>query len=198
MKKIVAESLVLSSLVAFAASAEGLYLQNINVEGLKRVEKETVLSYLNLKKGTNVSQDALDSSFKRLYDTGLFSDISFDTTQKNTLKINVTENPIIDKRAFDGNDKIDDKVLEKEVQLGPRSVYDRAKVQQDVQRILNVYRKTGRYSVMVEPKIIERDENRVDLIYEINEGAAAKIDKINFLGNTHYSNSDLRDEIMSK
>lgn len=198
MKKIVVESLVLSSLVAFAANAEGLYLQNINVEGLKRVEKETVLSYLNLKKGTNVSQDALDSSFKRLYDTGLFSDISFDTTQKNTLKINVTENPIIDKRAFDGNDKIDDKVLEKEVQLGPRSVYDKAKVQQDVQRILDVYRKTGRYSVTVEPKIIERDENRVDLIYEINEGAAAKIDKINFLGNKHYSNSDLRDEIMSK
>ncbi len=198
MKKIFVGTLILSSLAAFAVNAEGLYLQNINIEGLKRVEKETVLSYLNLKKGSNVSQDALDSSFKRLYDTGLFSDINFDTTQKNTLKISVVENPIIDKRVFDGNDKIDDKVLEKEVQLGPRSVYDKAKVQQDVQRILDVYRKTGRYSVMVEPKIIERDENRVDLIYEINEGAAAKIDKINFLGNTHYSNSDLRDEIMSK
>ena len=198
MKKIFAAPLILSSLIALEANAENLYLKNIDVEGLQRVEKETVLSYLNLKKGSNVSQDALDSSFKRLYDTGLFSDISFDTTQKNTLKINVKENPVIDKRAFDGNDKIDDKVLEKEVQLGPRSVYDKAKVQQDVQRILNVYRKTGRYSVTVEPKIIERDENRVDLIYEIDEGAAAKIDKINFLGNKHYSNSDLRDEIMSK
>ena len=198
MKKIFAAPLILSSLIALEANAENLYLKNIDVEGLQRVEKETVLSYLNLKKGSNVSQDALDSSFKRLYDTGLFSDISFDTTQENTLKINVRENPVIDKRAFDGNDKIDDKVLEKEVQLGPRSVYDKAKVQQDVQRILNVYRKTGRYSVTVEPKIIERDENRVDLIYEIDEGSAAKIDKINFLGNTHYSNSDLRDEIMSK
>ena len=198
MKKIFAAPLILSSLIALEANAENLYLKNIDVEGLQRVEKETVLSYLNLKKGSNVSQDALDSSFKRLYDTGLFSDISFDTTQKNTLKINVKENPVIDKRAFDGNDKIDDKVLEKEVQLGPRSVYDKAKVQQDVQRILNVYRKTGRYSVTVEPKIIERDENRVDLIYEIDEGASAKIDKINFLGNTHYSNSDLQDEIMSK
>ena len=198
MKKIFAAPLILSSLIALEANAENLYLKNIDVEGLQRVEKETVLSYLNLKKGSNVSQDALDSSFKRLYDTGLFSDISFDTTQENTLKINVKENPVIDKRAFDGNDKIDDKVLEKEVQLGPRSVYDKAKVQQDVQRILNVYRKTGRYSVTVEPKVIERDENRVDLIYEIDEGSAAKIDKINFLGNTHYSNSDLRDEIMSK
>lgn len=198
MKKIVIGSLILSSLAAFAANAESLYLKKIDVEGLKRVEKETVLSYLNLKKGSNVSQDALDSSFKRLYETGLFSDINFDTTEKDTLKIRVVENPIIDKRAFDGNDKIDDKILEKEVQLGPRSVYDKAKVQQDVQRILDVYRKTGRYSVTVEPKIIERAENRVDLIYEIDEGAAAKIDKINFLGNTHYSNSDLRDEIMSK
>ena len=179
MKKIFAAPLILSSLIALEANAENLYLKNIDVEGLQRVEKETVLSYLNLKKGSNVSQDALDSSFKRLYDTGLFSDISFDTTQENTLKINVKENPVIDKRAFDGNDKIDDKVLEKEVQLGPRSVYDKAKVQQDVQRILNVYRKTGRYSVTVEPKIIERDENRVDLIYEIDEGAAAQIDKIN-------------------
>ena len=198
MKKIVIGSLILSSLAAFAANAESLYLKKIDVEGLKRVEKETVLSYLNLKKGSNVSQYALDSSFKRLYETGLFSDINFDTTEKDTLKIRVVENPIIDKRAFDGNDKIDDKILEKEVQLGPRSVYDKAKVQQDVQRILDVYRKTGRYSVTVEPKIIERAENRVDLIYEIDEGAAAKIDKINFLGNTHYSNSDLRDEIMSK
>lgn len=198
MKKIFISPLVLSSLIAFTANAEDLYIKNINVEGLQRVEKETVLSYLNLKTGSNVSQDALDSSFKRLYETGLFSDINFDTSAKNTLKINVVENPVIDKRAFDGNEKIDDKILEKEVQLGPRSIYDKAKVKQDVQRILDVYRKTGRYSVTVEPKIIEREENRVDLIYEIDEGSAAKIDKINFLGNTHYSNSDLRDEIMSK
>ena len=176
---------ILTSLVSLQSNAEAMMLKRIEVEGLQRVEKSTVLSYLNLKQNTNVSSDALDSSFKRLYDTGLFSDINFDTTSGDVLKISVKENPIIGKRAFDGNDKIDDKILEKEVQLGPRSVYDKAKVQQDVQRILDVYRKTGRYSVAVEPKIIERDENRVDLIYEIDEGATAKIDKINFLGNTH-------------
>ena len=189
---------ILTSLVSLQSNAEAMMLKRIEVEGLQRVEKSTVLSYLNLKQNTNVSSDALDSSFKRLYDTGLFSDINFDTTGGDVLKISVKENPIIGKRAFDGNDKIDDKILEKEVQLGPRSVYDKAKVQQDVQRILDVYRKTGRYSVAVEPKIIERDENRVDLIYEIDEGATAKIDKINFLGNTHYTSSDLQDEIMSK
>ena len=188
---------ILSGLMALQSNAQAMTLKNIEVDGLQRVEKSTVLSYLNLKQGSNVSSDALDASFKRLYDTGLFSDINFDTVG-NTLKISVKENPIIGKRAFDGNDKIDDKILEKEVQMGPRSVYDKAKVQQDVQRILDVYRKNGRYSVTFEPKIIERDENRVDLIYEIDEGASAKIDKINFLGNTHYTSSDLQDEIMSK
>ncbi len=197
MKKILYVGL-LSSLVSLQAYAEDFYIKQIDVEGLQRVEKETVLSYLNVQTESTVSQDDLDMSFRSLYNTGLFSDINFDTTGRNVLKITVKENPIIGKRAFDGNDKIDDKVLEAEVQLGPRSIFDKAKVQQDVQRILDVYRKTGRYSVTVDPKIIEREENRVDLIYEIDEGAAAKIDKINFLGNTHYSSSDLQDEIMSK
>ncbi|MBO6281538.1 MAG: outer membrane protein assembly factor BamA [Alphaproteobacteria bacterium] len=197
MKKILYVGL-LSSLVSLQAYAEDFYIKQIDIEGLQRVEKETVLSYMSVQAESTVSQDDLDSSFRSLYNTGLFSDINFDTTDRNTLKITVKENPIIGKRAFDGNDKIDDKVLEAEVQLGPRSIFDKAKVQQDVQRILDVYRKTGRYSVTVDPKIIEREENRVDLIYEIDEGTAAKIDKINFLGNVHYSASDLQDEIMSK
>lgn len=197
MKKIVYAGLI-TSFMAFQANAADFLVKKIEVDGLQRVEKATVLSYLNIRQNSRVSQDKLDSSFKNLYDTGLFSDINFDTTSANVLRISVKENPIIGRRAFDGNDKIDDKILEEEVQLGPRSVYDKAKVQQDVQRILDVYRRTGRYSVTVEPKIIERKENRVDLIFEIDEGSAAKIDKINFLGNTHYTNSDLQDEIMSK
>ncbi|MBQ7633879.1 MAG: outer membrane protein assembly factor BamA [Alphaproteobacteria bacterium] len=197
MKKLIYAGLF-TSLIAFQANAAGYYIKNIEVSGLERVERETVLSYLNLSSNKNVSQEELDASFKSLYNTGLFSDIDFDISSKNVLKINVKENPIIGQRAFDGNDKISDKVLEKEVQLGPRSVYDKAKVQQDVQRILDVYRKTGRYSVTVEPKIIEHEENRVDLIYEIDEGKAATIDKINFLGNTHYSNADLQEAIASK
>lgn len=198
MKKELFAGVMATSLLAFDAMASDMLVKKIEVNGLQRVEKATVLSYLNIKQNTAVSQDKLDSSFKRLYDTGLFSDLNFDTSKDDTLIINVKENPVIGKRAFDGNDKIDDKILESEVQLGPRSVYDKAKVQQDVQRILDVYRKTGRYTVTVEPKIIKRDDSRVDLIYEIDEGSAAKIDKINFLGNTHYSNSDLQDEIMSK
>ena len=154
MKKFIYVCL-LSGLIALQANAQNLRLKQIEVDGLQRVEKATVLSYLNLPKNTDISQESLDMAFKRLYATGLFSDINFDTSKNNVLKINVKENPIIGKRAFDGNKKIDDKILEGEVQLGSRSIYDKAKVQQDVQRILDVYRKTGRYSVTVEPNVMK-------------------------------------------
>ena len=198
MKRTKIIALIALSLMSFKAYAQDIYVKKISVDGLQRVEHETVYSYLNIKQYTKVTQDELDAAFKHLYDTGLFSDINFDTSSGNILTITVKENPIIGKVAFDGNDKIDDKILETELLLSSRSVYDKAKVQQDVQRILDVYRKTGNYSVSVEPKIIEREDNRIDLIYEIDEGKAAKIDKINFLGNTHYSSADLQDEIMSK
>jgi outer membrane protein insertion porin family len=189
------------SLLALAfcseAIAENATIGNININGLKRVERETALSYAGIDAGSTVSADELNAALKRLYDTGLFSDINFDTAG-NTLVINVVENPIIGIRAFDGNNKIDDKILESEVQSAPRSVFNKAKVQQDVQRILDVYKRAGRYGVSVEPKIIKKPENRVDLIFEIEEGPEAKIDTINFIGNKHYTSKDLQGEIMSK
>lgn len=172
-------------------------VNNINVSGLQRVERETVLSYVNIAPGSDVSQEQLNDAFKKLYTTGLFSDVKFDING-STLNIDVSENPIVNKRFFDGNDKIDDKMLESEVQLAPRSIYSVAKVQEDTQRILNIYKRVGRYAAVVEPKVIERDQNRVDLIYEIDEGPLAKITKINFVGNEHYSDSDLQGEILSK
>ena len=89
-------------------------------------------------------------------------------------------------------------MLKGELQLAPRSTYSRAKVQEDVQRILEIYKRTGRYAVVVEPQIIERDQNRVDLIFKIDEGPLASINKVNFVGNKHYSDDDLQSEIMSK
>lgn len=172
-------------------------ISNIDINGLQRVERETALSYAGINTGKTVSTDELNDALKRLYDTGLFSDISFDT-QGSTLVINVKENPVIGIMAFDGNDKIDDKILESEVQSTSRSVFSKAKVQQDVQRILDVYKRAGRYGVSVEPKIIKKAENRVDLIFEIEEGPEAKIETINFIGNKHYTGKDLQGEIMSK
>ena len=193
--KLAGISLLTLAICANAVADENI--KSINIQGLQRVERETALSYAGINTNKPVSSEDLNNALKRLYDTGLFSDINFDT-KGDVLVINVTENPVIGVRAFDGNNKIDDKILEAEVQSAPRSVFSKAKVQQDVQRILNVYKRAGRYGVSVEPKIIKKSENRVDLIFEIEEGPEAKIDTINFIGNKHYTSSDLQGEIMSK
>lgn len=198
MKKKYLTGFIFGLLFSFDANASKFYVSNIDVQGLQRVEPETVMSYLDIQKNAAVSQSKLDDSLKQLYSTGLFSDVVFDTKDNGVLVIKVVENPIVNKRVFDGNDKVDDKILESEVQLAPRSIFSRAKAQEDVKRILEVYKRSGRYAVVVEPKIIQRDQNRVDLIFEINEGPAASIDKVNFVGNKHYSDEDLQGEMMSK
>ena len=198
MRKYGLLALGFSVALSFNVNAAEVYVRDVDVKGLERVELETVMSYININKGETVSQDELDEAMKQLYSTGLFMDIVFDFKNTGLLTIKVVENPIINKRVFDGNDKLSDDLLEKEVSLAPRSIYSRAKVQEDVQRILEVYKRTGRYAASVEPKIIKRDQNRVDLVYEIDEGPLASITKINFIGNTHYSDDDLQNEIMSK
>ena len=198
MKKIGLCTLGLSLMMSTGLRAQEIYVRAVEVEGLKRVEQDTVLSYINVPTGQTVSQEKLDDSLKQLYNTGLFTDIVFDVKNNGLLTIRVIENPIVNQRYFDGNDKVSDEMLEKEVALNSGSIYDQAKVQEDVQRILQVYKRTGRYATSVVPKIIKRDQNRVDLIYEINEGPLANITKINFVGNKHYSDDDLANAIMSK
>lgn len=185
-------------LAAFEVRAASVYVRDIKVEGLERVEVETVLSYVDIKKNTIIDDAKMDASLKQLYATGLFNDVSLNMKNDGLLIIKVAENPIINKVLFDGNDKVDDEILKGELQLAPRSTYSRAKVQEDVQRILEIYKRTGRYAVVVEPQIIERDQNRVDLIFKIDEGPLASINKVNFVGNRHYSDDDLQSEIMSK
>lgn len=187
-------SYLLASTSAMAASA---YVGDIKVAGLERVEPETVISYVDIKKGETVSDEKLNAALKHLYSTGLFEDVTINVNN-GTMLIKVSENPVISQVLFDGNDKVDDKMLESEVMLSPRSTYSRAKVQEDVRRILEVYRRSGRYATVVNPEIIRRDQNRVDLIYNIDEGPLAVIDKINFIGNEHYSGKELQEVLMSK
>ena len=190
MKKISLATLMFSLALSCRVEAAEIYVSQIEVDGLQRVERETVLSYLNVEQGSSVSQEYLNSSMKRLFETGLFADVNIDARGNGVLAVKVVENPVINKRVFDGNDKVDDTLLESEVQLKSGSIYNIAKVQDDVQRILEVYKRSGRYATVVEPKIIKRDQNRVDLVYEIS--------KVNFIGNHHYSDDDLQSEIMSK
>lgn len=172
-------------------------LDRVQVEGNQRIEDETVRSYMSLRQGDAITEAEIDRSLKALFATGLFSDVTI-RRAGNDLVVKVVENPIINRLAFEGNKRIDDEALSAEVQLRPRQVYSRARIQSDVQRIIDVYRRAGRFSVSVEPKVVQLPQNRVDLIFEVEEGPVTGIRKITFIGNRHFSDRKLRSEIATK
>jgi len=181
--------------VTFGSSlAQAQTIQDIRVSGNKRVEPETVKSYLTFSVGDTYTEKKADDSFKALFDTGLFADVNIRYASR-VVTVSVEENPVINRVAYEGNSELDDATLSAEGQLRPRSVYTRAAAQSDVQRILNIYRASGYYSAQVEAKIIKLPYNRVDLVYEINEGEDTKVESINFIGNVAFSDSQLRDVI---
>ncbi len=182
---------------AFAQSiSSGDPIQEIRIEGNQRIEPETVRSYMQINPGDPFDARLIDQALKNLFATGLFADVNF-RRDGDALVVQVTENPIINKLAFEGNQRIDDEALQQEVQLRPRVVYTQARVQADVKRILDVYRRSGRFAATVEPKIINLDQNRVNLVFEINEGDVTEVRRIDFVGNKVFSDSDLRDEIVT-
>lgn len=169
----------------------------IQVEGNNRVEPDTIRSYLTVREGDAFDALQLDQSLKTLYATGLFADVTL-RREGNDLVVRVVENPIINRIAFEGNRKLDDDALRQEVQLRPRVVFTRAKAQSDVKRILELYRRSGRFAATVEPKIIQLEQNRVDLVFEINEGETTGIESIEFVGNERFSDSTLRGVIRTQ
>lgn len=173
------------------------YIGQINVVGNERVEPATIASYLTVKSGDPFAAEQLDASLKNLMATGLFADVSM-KAQGTTLIIEVLENPIINRIVFEGNKKLDREDLTEEVRLRPRIVYTRAKVRADVQRMLELYRRKGRFAAVIEPKAIQLEQNRVDLVFEIEEGPKTKVRKINFIGNHAFSDGDLIDEMITK
>jgi outer membrane protein insertion porin family len=187
---------ILLALFSLAATtvvhAQGA-VRDIRVEGNRRVEPETVRSYLAFSPGDSYDPAKVDQSLKALFATGLFSDVNISSGGGGVVVVNVVENPVINRVAFEGNRLVEKTALETEVQLKSRSVYTRAKVQADVQRVLDVYRRQGLFAATVEPKVIELPQNRVDLVFEISEGKATKVKSINFSGNRSFTDSQLRD-----
>jgi outer membrane protein insertion porin family len=169
---------------------------DIKVEGAQRIEPETVLSYMQLNPGDPFAADRIDKALKNLFATGLFADVTF-RREGNTLVVKVVENPIINEIAFEGNDHLETKDLENEIQEKPRTVLTQSRVQTDVQRILNLYRRSGRFGATVDPKIIKLDQNRVNLVFEIKEGERTEIRRISFVGNKNFSDSELRSAILT-
>ncbi len=177
-----------------AAMAQDGRIRDIQVTGNKRVEPETVRSYLRFAVGDAYSPATVDQSLRALFGTGLFADVKIDR-RGSVVVVHVVENPIINQVAFEGAKEVEKSTLQSEVQLKPRSVLTRAKVQADVQRILDVYRRQGLFAASVEPKIIELSQNRVNLVFEITEGQSTKVKSIQFVGNRAFSDSQLRDII---
>jgi outer membrane protein insertion porin family len=179
------------------AQMGGGIVSDIRIEGAQRIEPETIRSYLLIQPGDAWDEELVDKSLKALFATGLFADVNLRRVG-NALVIRVVENPIINRIAFEGNNKISEKDLSAEIQLRPRVVYTRTRVQNDVNRILDLYRRHGRFGATVEPKVIQLSENRVDLVFEINEGEYTGVRSINFVGNRQYSDSKLRGIIQTK
>ncbi len=172
-------------------------ITEVAVIGLGRIEPLTVESYLDVKVGETLTLESRNQSLKNLYDSGLFSDVSIDQ-QGSILTIRVVENPQVNVVAFEGNKRIKDEDLQREVQLRARSIFTPEKAIDDTNRILSLYRSSGRYASTVEPKVIERDQNRVDVAFEIVEGPITDIRDIRFIGNKAFDDGELREAITSK
>ena len=171
--------------------AQAQTVSSIVVEGNQRVENDTVLSYVQISPGDVATADEIDTSVKALFQTGLFSDVQI-TRRGGTLVVRVEENPMINQVNFEGNSEVKDSDLLKEVELRERMMFTRAKVLSDVNRVIGVYRRAGFYSVKVSPKIIRLPQNRVDLVFEIQEGDETKVRSIEFVGNNAFDDGDLK------
>jgi outer membrane protein insertion porin family len=172
-------------------------VQEIRVEGTQRIPQETVRSYIALQPGDALDAEALDGALKALFGTGLFADVTM-RQEGGALVVRVVENPIVNRIAFEGNRRLKDEQLTSELSMRPRTVFTRARVQADVKRLQDIYRRTGRFAATIEPKIIELPQNRVDVVFEIVEGAITGIQRINFVGNRHFSDGSLREQIQTR
>jgi outer membrane protein insertion porin family len=188
---------VLTTLAAMLVVSPALAVESVNtieVVGNRRVEVETIRSYFKAGPGGALTPEAVDDGLKALIETGLFQDVRISHAGGH-LVVTVIENPVINRVAFEGNKKVKDEQLAGEIQSKARGTLSRPQVQADAQRIVEIYRHSGRYDVTVNPQIIEQPNNRVDLIFEITEGGKTSVRSIDFVGNSYYSSYRLKDII---
>ena len=210
MRKFLAATFMATSVFTFAvlpgltntaeAQEDNRYggtIRSILVEGNQRIEARTVQSYLLVEPGDAFDAERIDLSLKTLFATNLFADVSIDRNGDDLL-VRVVENPIINRVIFEGNRALKDDKFKEEIQAAPRGIFTAARVQADVQRILELYRQSGRFAAKVEPQYKPLEQNRVDLVFEITEGPVTGVRSINFIGNKDYSDSRLRSEIVTR
>ncbi len=172
-------------------------IRSIVVNGSQRLEAGTVLSYMKLRVGQTYTQESADQALKDLFETELFKDVSI-RNNAGAVVIDVVENPVINRILLEGNKRIKDDAIRPEIRLAPRQIFTRSKVRADVARIIELYKRKGRFAASVEPKMVQLDQNRVDIVFEINEGPKSKVQQINIIGNEVFSDGKLRGEMATK
>ena len=172
-------------------------IRSVTVTGHQRLEPDTVLSYTKLRVGQPYTQESLDQALRDLYETELFADVQI-RNDNGALTVEVKENPVINRIVLEGNKRLKEDKIRPEIKLAPRQIYTRSKVRADVARIIELYRRQGRFAATVEPKMVQLDQNRVDIVFEISEGPKSKVRQINIIGNEKFSDGDLRSQMVTK
>lgn len=180
-----------------APQEQGDVIRSIGVSGAQRLEPETIVSYIQLRPGMVYTAAAADQALIDLANTELFADFSIANNNGNVV-ITVEENPIINRIILEGNRRIDNEKIVPEINLSPRQIFTRSRVRADVARIIELYKRQGRFAATVEPQMVMLDQNRVDVIFEISEGPKSKVRQINIIGNEVFSDGDLRDEMVTR
>ncbi len=180
-----------------AATEQGEIIQSITVVGTQRLEGDTVRSYIRLRTGQAWSQAVADQALKDLYATELFADAAI-RNNNGAVIVEVRENPVVNRIILEGNKRIKNEKIEPEIKLAPRQIFSRSKVRADVARIVELYKRQGRFAAAVEPKMVQLDQNRVDIVFEITEGPKSKVRQINIIGNEKFSDGQLRGEMVTK
>ncbi|MDF2495534.1 MAG: bamA [Sphingomonas sp.] len=173
-------------------------IRSLRVEGSQRIEPDTALSYTKLRVGQTYTNESLDQAIKDLYASDLFADVTVAGAETGDIILRVRENPIINRVILEGNKRLKDDKITKEIKLKPRQVFTRTAVRQDVARIVELYRRQGRFGASVEPKMVSLDQNRVDVVFEISEGPKSKVRQINIIGNEVFDDDKLREQMATK
>lgn len=173
-------------------------VKSLRVEGSQRIEPETVLSYTRLRVGDSYTNETIDQAIKDLLASELLADVQIEGVETGNLIIRIRENPVINRVVFEGNKRLKQDKIDKEIKLRPRQIFTRTAVRADIARIIELYRRQGRFAARVEPKMVSLDQNRVDVIFEIHEGAKSKVRQINIIGNEVFSDKKLRGQMATK
>ncbi len=185
------------SVAGFAVNAAVYTFSSVKVEGNSLVDPGTILSFAKIPKGQEVSDGQLNDAVQRLTDSGLFASVDL-VPSGGTLIIKVVENPTINVVGFEGNRKIKDEDIAAIIKSQSRRVYSAAQAEADAAAITEAYAGLNRLAARVEPRVIDRGEGKVDLVFEIREGKVTEVERLSFTGNRAFSDRRLRQVLGTK